>query len=166
MITALDFTDFLYRPRRPEELDTEPGGGAVFNQAAHQVDIVRLLAGGKVRSVRAFTGTWDPARPTEGAYSCLLGFDNGAFASLTYSGYAHFDSDEFMGWIGEMGQKKDPRPTARPAQRCEADELALKNSAQLRRRRLQAGQAGRPPALRPVRRRRARRPTCGRCRRA
>ena len=48
MITALNFTDFLYRPRRPEELDTESGGGAVFNQAAHQVDIVRLLAGGKV----------------------------------------------------------------------------------------------------------------------
>ena len=80
----------------------------VFNQAAHQVDIVRLLAGGKVRSVRAFTGNWDRARPTEGAYSCLLGFDDGAFATLTYSGYAHFDSDEFMGWIGEMGQKKDP----------------------------------------------------------
>ena len=108
MITALDFTDFLYRPRRPEELATAAGGGAVFNQAAHQVDIVRLLAGGKVRSVRAFTGSWDRARPTEGAYACMLGFDNGVFATLTYSGYAHFDSDEFMGWIGEMGQKKDP----------------------------------------------------------
>ncbi len=30
-------------------------------------------------------------------------------ASLTYSGYAHFDSDEFCGWIGETGQRKDPR---------------------------------------------------------
>ena len=46
MITALNYTDFLYRPRRPEELDTAQGGGAVFNQAAHQVDIVRLLGGG------------------------------------------------------------------------------------------------------------------------
>src|SRR4029077_20982213 len=27
MITALNFTDFLYRPRRPEELDTSKGGG-------------------------------------------------------------------------------------------------------------------------------------------
>ena len=33
---------------------------------------------------------------------------DGAFASLTYNGYGHFDSDEFMGWIGEMGQKKQP----------------------------------------------------------
>src|SRR4030095_9500654 len=93
MITALDFTDFLYRPRRPEELSTEAGGGVVFNQAAHQVDIVRLLAGGKVRSVRAHTGKWDESRPTEGAYSCLLAFDNNVTASLVYSGYAHFDSD-------------------------------------------------------------------------
>ena len=29
------------------------------------------------------------------------------FASCTYSGYAHFDSDEFMGQIGEMGLPKD-----------------------------------------------------------
>ena len=106
MITALDFTDFLYRPRRPEELATESGGGAVFNQAAHQVDIVRLLAGGKVSSVRAFTGNWDRARPTEGAYSCLLGFDHGVFATLTYSGYAHFDSDELMGWDRRDGTEE------------------------------------------------------------
>ena len=126
MITALDYTDFLYRPRRPEELATASGGGAVFNQAAHQVDIVRLLAGGKVRSVRAFTGSWDRARPTEGAYACLLGFDNGVFATLTYSGYAHFDSDEFMGWIGEMGQKKDPPAYGTARRGLKGDEVALK----------------------------------------
>ena len=108
MITAIDFTDFLYRPRRPEELATERGGGAVFNQAAHQIDIIRLLGGGRVKSVRAATGAWDRARPTEGAYSCLLQFEDGAFATAVYSGYAHFDSDELCGWIGEMGQKKDP----------------------------------------------------------
>ena len=49
MINALNFTDFLYRPRRPEELDTARGGGAVFSQAAHQVDVVRLLGGGAVQ---------------------------------------------------------------------------------------------------------------------
>ena len=50
MINAQYYTDFLYRPRRPEELDTARGGGAVFNQAAHQVDIVRLLGGGQRQS--------------------------------------------------------------------------------------------------------------------
>ncbi len=108
MITALDFTDFLYRPRRPEELDTKAGGGVVHSQAAHQMDIVRLLGGGLVNSVRAHTGAWDAARPTEGAYSALLGFEGGAFCSATYSGYAHFDSDTLMDGIGESGQRKDP----------------------------------------------------------
>jgi phthalate 4,5-cis-dihydrodiol dehydrogenase len=108
MIHALNYTDFLYRPRRPEELDTSAGGGVVFSQAAHQVDVVRLLADAAVTRVRAAAGAWDPERRTEGAYSALLWFDNGAFASLTYSGYGHFDSDEWNGWIGEMGQAKDP----------------------------------------------------------
>jgi phthalate 4,5-cis-dihydrodiol dehydrogenase len=108
MITAVNFTDYLYRPRRPEELDTSKGGGAVFNQAAHQVDMVRMLAGTRAISVRASTGAWDSSRPTEGAYSCLINFENGTFATLVYSGYAHFDSDEFMGWIGELGRGKDP----------------------------------------------------------
>jgi phthalate 4,5-cis-dihydrodiol dehydrogenase len=110
MITALNYTDFLYRPRRPEELDAAQGGGAVMNQAAHHVDVVRLLAGGAgaVKSVRAMTGAWDPARPVEGAYSALLTLADGAFAAISYSGYAHFDSDELLGWIGEGGQRKEP----------------------------------------------------------
>jgi len=107
MITAVNYTDFLYRPRRPEELDTRAGGGVVFSQGAHQVDIVRLLGGGMVRSVRAFTGQWDASRPTEGAYSALLGFEDGAFCSVTYSGYGHYDSDTLMDNIGEMGQPKN-----------------------------------------------------------
>ena len=128
MIHALNYTDFLYRPRRAEELDTAQGGGAVFNQAAHQVDMVRLLGGGRVKSVRAATGAWDAARPIDGAYSALLTFEDGAFASLTYGGYGHFDSDEFSGWIGEMGQAK--QPYARKPQRfaSAAEETAIKNA--------------------------------------
>jgi phthalate 4,5-cis-dihydrodiol dehydrogenase len=127
MINAVNYTDYLYRPRRPEELDTALGGGAIFNQAAHQVDIVRLLGGGRVESVRAATGAWDQARPTEGAYAALLMFVNGAFASLTYNGYGNFDSDEFQGWIGEMGQKKMPYAGS-PRRRFDnpRDEVAFK----------------------------------------
>ncbi len=108
MITAMNFTDFMYRPRRPDELITEQGGGVVFSQGAHQIDIIRLLGGGMVKSVRAVTGQWDPARPTEGAYSALLTFENGIAATTVYSGYAHFDSDEFVGWRSELGETKDP----------------------------------------------------------
>jgi phthalate 4,5-cis-dihydrodiol dehydrogenase len=131
MITALNFTDFLYRPRRPEELVTAEGGGVVFSQAAHQADIVRLLGGGRVKSVRAATGAWDPARPTEGAYGAFLTFEDGTFANLTYSGYGHFDTDEINGWIGEVGQERDPTQygLARAALdqvRSAAEEAALK----------------------------------------
>ncbi|SRR5258706_7962726 len=133
MITAQYYTDFLYRPRRPEELVTERGGGVVFSQGAHQVDIVRLLGGGAVRSVRALTGAWDSTRPTEGAYTALLTFDDGVIASLTYSGYGHFDGDEFCGGIGELGAPKDASTygAARRALRqvaTTAEEAALKNA--------------------------------------
>lgn len=129
MINAINYTDYLYRPRRPEELDTAQGGGAVFNQAAHQVDIVRLIGGGLVKSVRAATGAWDAARPTEGAYAALLTFADGTFASLTYNGYGNFDSDEFQNWVGEMGQVKQPYAASpRPRFASAREEAAFKNT--------------------------------------
>ena len=133
MITALNFTDFLYRPRRPEELDTGQGGGAVYNQAPHQVEMIRLIAGGRVKSVRAMTGIWDPARPTEGAYNAFLTFEHGVTATMTYSGYGHFDSDEFTGWVAESGLRKDPAKygASRAAILASGDlgqETALKNA--------------------------------------
>ena len=131
MINAMQFTDFLYRPRRPEELMTDQGGGVIFNQAPHQVDNVRLLAGGRVKSVRAMTGVFDPTRLTEGAYNAFLTFENAAFASITYSGYAHFDSDELCDWISEGGVRKNPERywTTRAALNgvSREAELALKN---------------------------------------
>lgn len=88
-VVALNFTDFLTRRRR-EALDT-----VLVNQAPHQVDVIRTLFPGSIVSVRAHAG--------EAAYSALLGFDDGAFASLAYGGHGHFDSGELMGGIGEMG---------------------------------------------------------------
>jgi len=108
MIAAQYYTDFLYRLRRPEELDAAQGGGVILNQGAHQVDIVRLLAGGKATSVRALAGRWDPARPTDGAYAALVNFANGAFASLVYGGYAHFDGDELCNGVTELGNPVEP----------------------------------------------------------
>ncbi len=56
MIQAFNYTDFLYRPRRPEELRTEEGGGVIFSQGVHQIDIVRLLAGDSARDVIGYDG--------------------------------------------------------------------------------------------------------------
>lgn len=109
MISALNYTDFLYRPRRREELQTQLGGGVIFSQGSHQIDVVRTIAGGRAASVRAYSGIWDPQRAAESAYSALLTFEDGAAASMVYSGNAHFDSDEFCGWVGETGKRKDQR---------------------------------------------------------
>ena len=108
LITGLNYTDFIYRPRRPDELDSAQGGGVVYSQAAHQIDVARFLAGGVIETVYATTGNYDPARPTEGAYSAMLKFASGTVANLTFSGYGHFDSDEFCNWRGETGGLKDP----------------------------------------------------------
>src|SRR6185437_13877316 len=106
MIQSFNYTNFLYRPRRPEELDTARGGGILFNQVPHQIDMVRLLGGGLVRGVRAHTTVLDPARPTEGSCAALLQFENGAAATLVYSGYDYFDSDEWHFNISERGAPK------------------------------------------------------------
>lgn len=123
MILSFNFTDFLYRPRRPEELDTARGGGILFNQLPHQIDMARTLAGGELHSVTAVTGRFDAERQTEGAVMAMLNFADGSCASLTYSGYDHFDSDEFHGWIGEGGQPKDPAHG-----RTRAANLAMRSS--------------------------------------
>ena len=108
LINISAYTPFLYRPRRPEELDTALGGGIIFNQVPHQVDAARLLGGGLVRSVRAMTGVWDPKRPTEGSHATFLEFEDGAAASLVYSGYDHFDTNELHTWIGEGEHRRPP----------------------------------------------------------
>jgi phthalate 4,5-cis-dihydrodiol dehydrogenase len=124
MIHSFNYTNFLYRPRRPEELDTAQGGGILFNQVPHQIDVVRLLAGGLTRSVRAQTAVLDPARPTEGSCAALLQFENGAAASLVYSGYDYFDSDEWHFNVGERGApKKNDHGAARRALMTTADEV-------------------------------------------
>jgi phthalate 4,5-cis-dihydrodiol dehydrogenase len=108
LVTALACTDFLWRPRRPEELDTARGGGVVFSQAAHQLDVIRVLGGGMLRSLRAQSFAWDPARPTEGAYAAFMTFADGAAATATYSGHGRYDTDALSGWISELGQRKAP----------------------------------------------------------
>ena len=123
MITALDYTDWVYRPRRPEEF-----ASALQNQASHQVSIARRLAGARVKSVRGYTASLDAARAAQAAWSCQLSFDNGAFATLVYSGYAHFDSDELVGWIGEIGHRKDPSAYWTTRRTLRGDEPAVKNA--------------------------------------
>ena len=106
MINTWNYNEFMYRPRMKHELATSRG--VVLNQGPHHIDIVRLIGGGMVRSVRAMTGIWDKARAYEGSYTCYLEFEDGTPVTLIYSGYGFFDTAELFSWVGEGGQHRDP----------------------------------------------------------
>ena len=106
MILAFNYNDFLLRPHRADEFDVEKGGGIAFNQLAHQIEVVRLL-GGNIRAVRASLGALDGARAAPGHCTAFLDFHSGAAASLTFSAYDYFDSDEWHHWIAEGGAAKE-----------------------------------------------------------
>lgn len=88
LCTVSSYSDFVYRPRRPEELASEEAGGVILSQMSHQVDIVFTVAGlRRPRAVDLIPGDWDPLRPVTGAYLAVLRFADEFGASLTYSGY-------------------------------------------------------------------------------
>ncbi len=130
MINTWNFNEFMYRPRMPHELDPKVGGNVVFNQGPHMVDVVRLIGGGMVRSVRAMTGVWDPSRKVEGAWCAYLEFEDGVPATLVYNGYGHLDTAEFFWWVGEGGTPRDPELNlkTRKALAESSDEVLLKES--------------------------------------
>lgn len=106
MISMWNYTDFLYRPRRPEELDENRGGGILFNQLPHQVDVIRTIFDRPVHTVRAITSTLDPDRPVAGSCAAVLELEGGVAASIVYSGYDQFDTDELDEWTSEGGGTK------------------------------------------------------------
>src|SRR5919109_445179 len=95
------FADWLYRPRTAEELNPSLGGGVTWRQGPHQFDILRTIAGGLVRSVRAMTGMWDESRPVVGCHAAFLEFEDGTAATAVYSGYDNFNSRELTFGVGE-----------------------------------------------------------------
>jgi predicted dehydrogenase len=76
--------------------------GPILNQGPHQVDIVRQLGGGMVRSVRAQT-VWDSLRGVEGGWICFLEFENGVPATLSY------DARGFFATVPPRPTRKSPR---------------------------------------------------------
>ena len=115
------FSDWLYRPRTAEELNPSLGGGVTWRQGPHQFDILRTIAGGVVRSVRAMTGMWDASRPVVGCHAAYLEFEDGTAATAVYSGYDHFSSRELTFGVG----------AARPAAESSAYAQARRRLRQL-----------------------------------
>jgi phthalate 4,5-cis-dihydrodiol dehydrogenase len=92
------YTDWMLRPRTADELDIAQGGGIPYRQGPHQIDTVRMIGGGKLRSVRAMTGQWMPERPIPGYYSAFLEFEDGTPATIVHDGYGYFLGAELVPW--------------------------------------------------------------------
>jgi phthalate 4,5-cis-dihydrodiol dehydrogenase len=122
------YTDWLIRPRTPDELDPEQGGGIVFRQGPHQIDTLRLLGGGKLRSVRGMTGSWMDVRPVPGYFTAYLEFEDGTPATIMHNGYGYFAMGSLYPWAVEKRTRtNDERAAEREALRNGSrDELAEK----------------------------------------
>lgn len=129
MVNTWCFTDWIYRPRRAEELDIAQGGGVTFRQGAHQFDIMRLLCGGRARSVRAKTFSFDASRDTIGAHVAFVDFADGAAGSAVYNGYGHLPSSDLTFNIGEWGFPAAPGAAAGFAKPPASAEEELKAKA-------------------------------------
>lgn len=108
-INIVSYTDWVIRPRTPDELDPEQGGGLVYRQTPHQIDTIRLIGGGKLRSVRGSYGQWMKERPIPGYYSAFLEFENGVPAIAIHNGYGYFMISEFTPWNSRSGPQFDHR---------------------------------------------------------
>ncbi|HEY4317486.1 MAG TPA: Gfo/Idh/MocA family oxidoreductase [Herbaspirillum sp.] len=130
MVNTWCYTDWIYRPRRADELDAEQGGGVTYRQGSHQFDIIRLLCGGKTRSVRAKTFDCDPGRSAIGAHVVYLDFEDGPAATAVYNGYGRFSSMDLAFDISEWGFLQPPQsrpPLQRPGAAMSPEaELAAK----------------------------------------
>lgn len=127
LIDTWCFSDWIYRPRRPDELRPELGGGVTFRQGAHQFDVMSALAMAPVRSVKARTFDFDPKRQSIGAHSVTLDFSNRVMGTAVYNGYGYFNSAELTQGIGEWGYPfTAPSTHPRRMLATGSDELAMK----------------------------------------
>src|SRR5215470_8015286 len=106
------YTEWMLRPRTAEELDINQGGGIPYRQGPHQIDTLRLLGGGLVRSVRGSTGQWFKGRPIPGYYSAFLEFENGVPATLMHNGYGYFLASELVPWGGQNSRYSEAERAA------------------------------------------------------
>jgi phthalate 4,5-cis-dihydrodiol dehydrogenase len=150
MVNTWCYTDWMQRPRRAEELDSTLGGGVTFRQGAHQFDILRLLCGGAVHSVRAKTFDWMQARRGTGAHTVLLDFENGAAGTAVYNGYGGFASMDIGFDISEWGlhqprEHRNQRAAGHTSKDLQADPAAELLAKQVRAKTAIADFAPHPP---------------------
>ncbi|MFD0849981.1 Gfo/Idh/MocA family protein [Sphingosinicella xenopeptidilytica] len=104
-INAINYNFFNAQPWPTREL--QMWHGDLYNQGPHQMDIIRYLGGGMVKSVRAQTW-WDHLRNVEGGYSAFIEFENGAVSTAVFDWRGYFDSTCYTWNASEGGWAQDP----------------------------------------------------------
>lgn len=104
-INAINYNFFNAQPWPSREL--QMWHGDLYNQGPHQMDIIRYLGGGLVKSVRAHMW-WDHLRDVEGGYSAYIEFENGAAANALFDWRGYFDSTCYTWGASEGGWAQDP----------------------------------------------------------
>ena len=115
------------QPRLASEVDSSMGGGVLYRQGPHQIDVVRGIGGGMVKSLRAITGRYNPSFPdAEGDYTAFLEFEDGTAATMVFNGYGYFSITELTWGIGEGGQQQRAPGEARRPHRTAAVDTSEK----------------------------------------
>ena len=126
-LTDWSFTSFMTRARERHEIDQSIGGGTIYNQGPHVLDVLRLLGGGMVRSVRAsMVDTGLQGRPCAGYITAFLEFEDGVPATFTYDGYGYVQNWEFLQWgetPGRVAAWEDSNTYRRALRNGTANEL-------------------------------------------
>jgi phthalate 4,5-cis-dihydrodiol dehydrogenase len=97
-INVFAYHDWLLKARKPEDLDVHQGGGVLYRAAPHQIDSIRLIGGGLLRSVRGTLGQWLPERPVPGYGAAYAEFVDGTPAVLIQNAYGYFVGEEMVPW--------------------------------------------------------------------
>jgi phthalate 4,5-cis-dihydrodiol dehydrogenase len=126
-LTQLKYVPWLERPRLAHEYDNDAGGGVINRQAPHQVDTAMYLLGGHPTSVHATSGSHPRWPGTDGHYTAMVTFSNGAVATLIFNGYGYFGSSTLNGGVGEDGRQELPGSGQRLRQLRGADKNDMRS---------------------------------------
>lgn len=115
-INVFAYHGWLLGTRVAEDLDVDQGGGVVFRAGPHQINTIRRIAGGKLRSVRGTFGQWMPERAAPGYCAAYMEFEDGTPAVAIQNAYGYFVSEEMVPW-DQSTDRHEREPAARTASR-------------------------------------------------
>jgi phthalate 4,5-cis-dihydrodiol dehydrogenase len=87
-----------------------------MRNAGHQIDCIRLIGGGMLKSIRGSEGNWMPERPYPGYYAAYMEFVDGTPATAIQNAYGYFSADELI----PTGTPPNGAKVAAPRERSKA----------------------------------------------